>query len=108
MWLKPSDETDFFMFCLTAALIQNYLSCRFVVRKCLGYGVSYKIHCLPLPTQIKLYLDLCDLDDLWVTSSGHPLANTVTDEEASETDSSDTETESDHFAASSLVQSPSF
>ena len=83
-------------------------TCRFVVRKCLGYGVSYKIHCLPLPTQIKLYLDLCELDDLWTTNNGRILANTLTDEETSETDTSDTETESDHFAASSLVQSPSF
>ena len=80
------------------------------MRKSLGYGVSYKIHCLPLPTQIKLYLDLCDLDDLWITNNGRPLANTLTDdEETSGTDSSDTETESDHYAASSsLIQSPSF
>ena len=86
----------------------NLFTCRFIVRKCLGYGVSYKIHCLPLPTQIKLYLDLCDLDDLWIMSNGRVLANTLTDEETSETDSTDTETESDHFAKSSLVQSPSF
>ncbi len=81
---------------------------RFAVRRCLGYGVSYKIHCLPLPTKIKLYLDLCDLDDLWVSIEGRFLASSArTDEESSDTDSSDTETQSDHLT-SSVVQSPSF
>ncbi len=81
---------------------------RYVVRRCLGYGVSYKIHCLPLPTQIKLFLDLCDLDDLWGTNDGRALASALTDEESSETESSDTETESEHLASASMVQSPSF
>ncbi len=67
------------------------------------------MHRLPLPTQIKLYLDLVDLDDLWGPSEGRALANAITDEESSDFDSSDTETGSDHLGGtSSLIQSPSF
>ena len=90
-------------------LSENILS-DLLCEKALDMECLTRYTAFPCPPRLNFTLTYVILMIFGSQTTGVLLQNTLTDdEETSGTDSSDTETESDHYAASSsLIQSPSF